>query len=70
MLLWSGNSGPRRNATLIDSFACCFPVVSTSYGDLRAIMNSVFSLIGAAHRYCRKDSVAEIRAGKRKNVLH
>ena len=30
-----------------------------------AIMNSVLSLTGAAHRYRRKDFAAEIRAGER-----
>jgi hypothetical protein len=29
------------------------------------IMNSVLSLTGAAHRYRRTDSTAEIRAGER-----
>jgi hypothetical protein len=32
---------------------------------LSLIMNSVLSLTGAAHRYRRKDSAAEIRAGER-----
>jgi len=35
----------------------------------KQVMNSVFSLTGAAHWYRRKDSAAEIRAGERKNIL-
>ena len=63
-------TGSSRRKTLTAPLNCS-PQLAKSAGkqhlnpDLRAITYSVLSLIGAAHRYPRKDPAAEIRAGER-----